>query len=993
MSSDVSINVKRLNIINFVVTNARSLSAKTNSVVENFQELDLHLMTISETWLKSGRKGNFNEVRQSLHDNSLGIINRNRDSRGGGVAIVYDKAKVMLKEAYNLPKNFEVVCGVGKWIESGDKLVVFSIYVPPKSDVNHITGLKDELQKKIDLIMSDIGDCVIIVAGDLNKRDISDCFVDHPSIRKVDTASTRGNATLDICFSNLHENIVESKICAPLENDVGTESDHKVCFYSAGKDKLHVYKTKIFKSRKYNVENEAIFGQRLAALTWNHLDSMSPTEAVKSFNGAILDILDPLFPEVEHKIRACDKPWITKRIKRLIRRKRRAFKYSGKNNYWKMKRDEADREILENKKRFLSKTKEEMKRSKNPKEYYRAVKLLQSGEASGKWCISNMFPNESEAVIADKAAGFFNKISQEFTPIEPPARGQNEVGSVTRPPPTCEQIIKRIREMKKPKSQVDGDIDRRLVSKFAHLLALPLSKIFAAVFRHMEWPEQWKTETVRLLPKTKSPNSLAQLRNISCTPFYSKLLETFLLDNLREKITLSSRQYGGKKGQGTDHMLIEIWDEIHKSLEDPEAAVNLMAIDFEKAFNRMDHGACLAALRGLGADESDVLLVNAFLHDRKMFVKINEARSEALTVPGGAPQGSILGCFLFCATIEHLLSTNPEIPGPHGLNDDTLGASSDSPSDSEGTESDEEGLAFFRWFRPRVINDTIHSYLPDQNQLADFGDLAWEPKPPVVKGYIDDLNVVEKIHEAGAVTHHTTGKTKARIHAPASQAAFEDIHTKAGEIDMKVNPDKTQMLCISSATTKESTSYVNYGDSRINSGNSLKILGFHFDDKPSVGFHVRKMVSKARDRLWSLRVLKRSGLDENDLLHIYKVFIRPILDYAIPTYHSQLTLEMSADIERVQASAMKIIYGHLVSYNTVLEYEKIEEHRIRRENIMKKFAIKTAANENFKNKWFPENTEVDYGLRARKKYEEKFSRTQRYYASPIQHMRRLLNNQ
>ena len=47
-------------------------------------------------------------------------------------------------------------------------------------------------------------------------------------------------------------------------------------------------------------------------------------------------------------------------------------------------------------------------------------------------------------------------------------------------------------------------------------------------------------------------------------------------------------------------------------------------------------------------------LVNAFLVGRKMSVKIGSTYSEPQLVPGGSPQGSILGNYLFCATTNHL---------------------------------------------------------------------------------------------------------------------------------------------------------------------------------------------------------------------------------------------------------------------------------------------------------------------------------------------------
>ena len=239
--------------------------------------------------------------------------------------------------------------------------------------------------------------------------------------------------------------------------------------------------------------------------------------------------------------------------------------------------------------------------------------MLQSPNSPTQpWTINSMFPGVGDLEIANTAAEYFNKISKEFTPVAkpPPVIASSRIAS-----PTPWQIEARIRRMKKPKGRVEGDIDARLLTRFGRLLSFPLAKLFDIILAGSSWPESWKTETVTLIPKKGTPETLADLRNLSCTPFFSKLLETFILDELKSTTSLSREQFGGKKGQGVDHILIEIWDFIHRSLEDPEAAVGLMAVDFHKAFNRMCHHSCIKALRELVAEEHVLSIVQSFLQE------------------------------------------------------------------------------------------------------------------------------------------------------------------------------------------------------------------------------------------------------------------------------------------------------------------------------------------------------------------------------------------
>ena len=319
--------------------------------------------------------------------------------------------------------------------------------------------------------------------------------------------------------------------------------------------------------------------------------------------------------------------------------------------------------------------------------------------------------------------------------------------------------------------------------------------------------------------------------------------------------------------------------------------------------------------------------------------------------------------------------------------------SQSSPEELSDSSEDEEKISFFRWFKPRQINDSVLSDRATQDQIDEELGVPsnWVREPPQVKGYIDDFNIVEKVRLRDSITHFTTSKSTSLVHAPGQEALFKKLGGISSDMGMVINQSKTQTLCISPATHSKVKSYINLDGERIQSGPTLKILGFSFDERPGVHLHVELMLNKVRNKLWTLRHLKRSGLSQDDLLGIYKSSIRPILDFACPTYHLQLTSEMSCEIESLQADAMKIIFGRNVSYQTVLDHNKIEEHRIRRQNIASKFALKNLANEKFSEKWFPRNPTPEYNLRNVEPYVEYRSRTERYRKSPLQHMRRLLN--
>ena len=105
-----------------------------------------------------------------------------------------------------------------------------------------------------------------------------------------------------------------------------------------------------------------------------------------------------------------------------------------------------------------------------------------------------------------------------------------------------------------------GDIPPQLINnKVADILAIPLGYIYEQVYNTLEWPSLWKQETVSIIPKTSAPSDRSQLRNLSCTPLFSKILESFVLEEIKKNVTLSEDQYGGIKGISVNHFLIGTW--------------------------------------------------------------------------------------------------------------------------------------------------------------------------------------------------------------------------------------------------------------------------------------------------------------------------------------------------------------------------------------------------------------------------------------------------
>ena len=162
-------------------------------------------------------------------------------------------------------------------------------------------------------------------------------------------------------------------------------------------------------------------------------------------------------------------------------------------------------------------------------------------------------------------------------------------------------------------------------------------------------------EWVTPIAKVAVPESEDDLTPISLTPFFSKVTEQvivkWLLYYIGEK--LDFRQYGGTKGNSISHYIIEFINFILLNQDSSEqTAVLASMVDFSEAFNRIDHTKIVTKLSDMGVPGWLLKVVIGFLTNRRMLVRYKGKVSNIKNLPGGGPQGTLLGLFLFIILIN-----------------------------------------------------------------------------------------------------------------------------------------------------------------------------------------------------------------------------------------------------------------------------------------------------------------------------------------------------
>ena len=135
----------------------------------------------------------------------------------------------------------------------------------------------------------------------------------------------------------------------------------------------------------------------------------------------------------------------------------------------------------------------------------------------------------------------------------------------------------------------------------------------------------------------------------------SKVMEQFVITWLMFYVEdqLDWGQYGGLRGSSISHYLIDFVNFIlyNQDLKIPHAVVAVM-IDFAKAFNRINHNIIITILSEMGVPGWLLNIIIGFLTQRELIVRYKGGSSTRKSMPGGGPQGTRLGLFLFLILIN-----------------------------------------------------------------------------------------------------------------------------------------------------------------------------------------------------------------------------------------------------------------------------------------------------------------------------------------------------
>ena len=117
--------------------------------------------------------------------------------------------------------------------------------------------------------------------------------------------------------------------------------------------------------------------------------------------------------------KSTDCPWINNRIRKLVRRRKGIYRREGRSPKWRRMKALTDELIKKRRMVYLGSQKECLLAEDATRNFFRNVKAFKTKDRPKPFDPLDLFPGKSERQAADELAGFFNRISSEFQPLEP----------------------------------------------------------------------------------------------------------------------------------------------------------------------------------------------------------------------------------------------------------------------------------------------------------------------------------------------------------------------------------------------------------------------------------------------------------------------------------------------------------------------------------------------------------------------------------------------
>ena len=237
----------------------------------------------------------------------------------------------------------------------------------------------------------------------------------------------------------------------------GARSDHRITFAKAFLQRTRTFEWVSYQYRYDNEDAVKKFGTWLASKDWSDVARAAGSNAkAEQYQREVTGALEGAFPLITVRKKSTDCPWMNRRIRRIIARRKGVYRREGRSDKWRRLKKMSDDLIKSRRDKYLQSQRDCLLVDDARRNFFRNVKAFQSKERPKSFDPMDLFPGKSEEFVTRELAQYFNRISSEFQPLEP-----SEIPrTFHRVLPTLlpYQVEGRIKAFKKPKSMVKGNI-------------------------------------------------------------------------------------------------------------------------------------------------------------------------------------------------------------------------------------------------------------------------------------------------------------------------------------------------------------------------------------------------------------------------------------------------------------------------------------------------------------------------------------------------------